>query len=209
MQSFYKIKTSILSSISQLILTSICFSFFSACATRLPVAEGIKNVSGSEYEDIVRSKTQKVEVYDGLYNQLTVAATRLDGEMTEYSLAYSAKIMQWPLTKYTDEKNKAISKGTQSSDFFVSFYTPERKHNDLASSKSIWKIYMDIDGQRYEGKATKIKGQYSEVQAMYPEHSRWAVGYIVEFPIAAALSDKKPLVLTFTGPVTTTQLRFQ
>lgn len=188
---------------------SVLILGFSSCATRLPVAEGIKNLSSSEYEEIVRSKTQKVEVYDGLYNQLTVSATRLDGDMTENSLAYSAKLMQWPLNKYNDEKSKAISKGTQSSDFFVSFYTPERRHNDLASSKSIWKIFMDVNGQRYEGKATKIKSQFSEIQAMYPEHNRWSVGYLVEFPIAAALTDRKPAVLTFTGPVTSTQLHFQ
>jgi len=193
--------------ISKSLLLAFCM-FFASCATQLPVATGIKEISPSDYRSLVSQKTQRKEVYDGLYNQMTLAATRMDGEMSEAYLAHSARLLQWNLTQYQDEKAKWVSKGTQSTDFFVSLYTPERKHNDLSSSKSIWKIYLDVNGQRYEGKAVKMKGQLTEIQTMFPEHNRWSNAYMVSFPIAAALSEGKPATLTITGTVTSTQLSF-
>ena len=72
----------------------------------------------------------------------------------------------------------------------------------------MWKIFLDVDGQRYEGKATKNKATLSEVQVMYPYHNRWSVPYIVTFPVATATVENKPATLTFTGAVSTSQLKF-
>ena len=72
-----------------------------SCVHRLPTPEGIKDISTSEYEDYIDAKTQKEEVYDGLYNKLTVQATRLDAEMSENLVAYQAKLQQWNLEKYS------------------------------------------------------------------------------------------------------------
>jgi hypothetical protein len=189
------------------ILTSILFLF--SCQTPLPVADGIKEISASDYQSLVQNKTEKIEIYSGLYNQLTVSATRMDGEMTEGYLSHSARLLQWSAAQHQTERSKLISQGTEKTEFFVSFYTPERKHNDLSSNKSIWKIYLDINGQRYEGTAKKIKSQLTEVETMYPSHNRWSTPYTVTFPIAAALADGKPAVLTFTGTVTSGQIKFK
>lgn len=192
------------------VLSSIgMFFLLTACATQLPVADGIKEISVTDYQSLVEKKTERIEVYNNLYNQLTVAATRMDAEMTEAYLSHSARLLQWSAAQHQTEKARAISQGTEKTDFFVSFYTPERKHNDLSSRNSIWKIYLDVNGLRFEGKATKIKSQLTEVQAMYPHHNRWSNPYTVSFPIAAALADGKPVVLTFTGPLTSTQLKFK
>jgi hypothetical protein len=193
--------------IKNLILLS--FLFLSACATQLPVANGIKEISTSDYQSLAQSKTEKVEVYNGLYNQLTVSATRIDGEMTDAFLSHSARLLQWTTAQYQTEKAKLISQGAEKTNFFISFYTPERKHDDLSSSKSIWKIYLDINGQRYEGKAVKMKSQLTEVETMYPAHNRWSTPYTVTFPVAAAIADGKPAVITFTGTLTSAQLKFK
>lgn len=181
----------------------------SACATQLPVAAGIKEISVSDYQSLVEKKTQKVEVYSGLYNQMTVSATRMDGEMTEAYLSHSARLLQWSAAQHQTEKAKMISQGTEKTEFFVSFYTPERKHNDLSSNKSMWKIYLDINGQRYEGTAKKMKSQLTEIETMYPSHNRWSNPYSVTFPIAAAIADGKPAVMTITGTLASTQLKFE
>lgn len=181
----------------------------SACATQLPVAQGIKEISVSDYQSLSEKKTQKVEVYSGLYNQMTVSATRMDGEMTDAYLSHSARLLQWSAAQHQTEKAKMISQGTEKTEFFVSFYTPERKHNDLSSNKSMWKIYLDINGQRYEGTAKKIKSQHIEIETMYPSHNRWSNPYTVTFPIAAAIADGKPAVMTITGTLASTQLKFE
>lgn len=180
----------------------------SSCVTRLPMPAGIPEISESEYENLVLRKTKKIEVYDGLYNKLTVNAIWLDSEMSEGYLAHSARLAQWQEPFYREEKNKLIMKHSQSTEFFVSFYTPERRHSDLSQSKGLWKIYLDVNGQRYEGKATKLKGLLSEVQASYPSHNRWSVPYMVSFPVATAISEKKTATLTFTGAVSTAQIIF-
>ncbi len=190
------------------ILTLAAF-FLLSCTTTLPVADGIKEISAGDYQTLVQNKTEKIEIYNGLYNQLTVSATRMDGEMTEAYLSHSARLLQWSAAQHQIERSKLISQGTEKTEYFISFYTPERKHNDLSSNKSIWKMYLDINGQRYEGTAKKIKLQLTEVETMFPAHNRWSTPYSVTFPVAAALADNKPAILTFTGTVTSGQIKFK
>lgn len=190
--------------IALILLPFIVFS----CVTRLPTPEGVRDISTSEYEDIVDSKTQKKEVYDGLYNKLTVQATRLDADMSETLVAYQAKLQQWNLEKYKEEKAKIIAKHSDGTEFFISFYTPEKKHDDLAYSKTSWKVYLDVGGQRYEGKVTKIKSLHLDLEAIYPHHNRWSTAYTVMFPVSTPATDGKPVTLTVTGPLATTQLSY-
>lgn len=190
-------------------LTAATLNFLFSCTTPLKVTEGIPSLTNDEYQTLVQKKSERLEVYNGLYNQMTVSATRMDAEMSQAYLSHSARLSQWTVVKYQDEKNKIVSKGAESTEYFISLYTPERKHNDLSSSKSIWKILLDVNGQRYEGKAVKIKSQLTEVEAMYPAHNRWSTPYVISFPVASALTDGKPSVLTLTGPVTAAQLTFK
>lgn len=190
-------------------LITLASSLFVSCATRLPMPPGIKEISTYEYESIVNSKTEATELYDGFYNTLNISATRLDAEMSDAILSHNARLSQWNEAQYKDEKNKVLSRHAQTTEFFLSFYTPERKHNDLSTSKTLWKVYLDVNGQRYEGKATKMKLLMSEIGVLFPRHTRWSTPYILSFPIATSLTEGKPAVLTLTGAVGSTQLNFK
>lgn len=180
----------------------------SACATRLATPPGIPEISISTYEKNVQEKTKKMEIYDGLYNKLTVQATWLDSLVTESSLSHSARIAQWDEMKYREERGKRVSKHADTTEFFVSLYTPERRHAELANSKNLWKIYLEVNGQRYEGKAAKIKQLLSEIQVMYPHHNRWSTPFIVSFPIATSLAENRTAVLILTGAVGSAELQY-
>ncbi|MBC7741804.1 MAG: hypothetical protein H7061_06390 [Bdellovibrionaceae bacterium] len=182
---------------------------YASCVTRLATPTGVPEISVADYESAIAAKTKKVEIYDGFYNQITVQGTRLDSSLTESQLSHNARLFQWDLTKYNDEKNKAISKHASNSEFFISFYTPERKHNDLSKIKTMWKMFLDVDGQRYEGKAVKVRMTLSELQVAYPYHNRWSTPYIVTFPVATALTENKPVTVTFTGAISSSQLKFE
>jgi hypothetical protein len=199
---------SVKSTASKIILALSSLYLLSSCATRLPTPEGVPEVSIANYEKAVTEKTQKIEIYDGLYNKLTVQSTWIDSLLTEYSLSHSARLSQWNEVKYRDERSKRVGKNAESTEFFVSFYAPEKKHTDLSSSKTIWKIFLDVNGQRYEGKATKMKLLLSEVQVLYPYHNRWSVPYTVSFPVATSLVEGKPAKLIFTGAVGSAELSF-
>jgi len=186
----------------------ISYFLLLSCVTRLPTPQGIKEISTSDYESLVESKTQKTEVYDGFYNKLTVQATKIDADMSESITAYSAKLSQWNLDKYNEEKSKLIMTHSTTTEFFMSFYTPERKHDDLSQKKTSWKIYLEVNGQRYEGKATKVKSLYLDLEALYPHHNRWSTPYLVSFPVSTPSTEGKKMTLTVTGPLATSQLQF-
>jgi len=192
---------------SKIILAVFLFSTLS-CVTRLTTPAGVPEISISEYENLIVDKSKKLEMYEGLYNKLTIEGTWLDSQVTEASLSHSARLSQWPETKYKEEKTKAISRHAENTEFFVSFYTPERKHNDLSQNKTLWKIFLDVNGQRYEGKATKVKLLLTEIQALYPYHNRWSVPYVISFPVATSLVENKRAVLTVTGAISSAQLVF-
>lgn len=180
----------------------------SSCVTRLPTPAGIKEISLSDYDLLVRAKTKDVRVYNGFTNQLEIYATRMDSDMNEAYLSHAARLFQWSQSQHSDEKNKVILKQGTTSAFMVSFFTPERKNDDLSANKSSWKIFLDVDGIRYEGKAVKVKRNLAELEAFFPHHNRWFTFYEVTFPIATSLSENKPAILTFTSGVAATQLKY-
>lgn len=190
------------------LILNLSFLFVAACATRLPLVAGVKDISSSEYSSLVEAKTQKSEVYDGLYNKLTVQLTRMDAEMTENILAYSAKLSQWSEDIYQQEKSKMISNHSIQTEFFLSFFVPEKKHDNLNIKKTTWKVYLDVNGQRYEGTAVRNKSLFLDLQAIYPHHNRWSTAYTLTFPVSTASTEGKNLIITITGPIASTQVKF-
>lgn len=179
-----------------------------SCAMEPMVREGVPSITMADYDTIVEKKTVKSETYSGLMNQLTVAATKIDSSMNDAILARSSQIYEWNSTVFQEEKTKAAADLASKTIFFVSFYTPERAHNNLNSTKSIWKIYLDVGGQRYEGKATKIKSQLVDLQLLYPQHNRFSSPYKIEFPVTNNMVENQPMTLTFTGAGATAKLNF-
>lgn len=194
--------------IKNLLIFATCSFLSMSCSTPLKTLEGVPEVSPSDYASILNSKTKKLEVYDGLYNTLTVQATLLDSKFTEASLSHNARISQWDEQSYKEERSKKINKNAENTEFFVSLYTPEKKHSNLSKAKNLWKIFLEVNGQRYEGKATKVKLLLGEIQAFYYYHNRWSTPYVISFPIATALTENKPATLTFTGAIGSAQLKY-
>ena len=200
-----------MNSVSNLLINAfvlLSFSLLSSCVTRLPTPDGVKEISLSDYEVLVRSKTQDSRVYNGFTNQLEIFATRIDAEMNDGLLSHSARLYQWNSAKYSDERNKTLLRQGSQSEIMMSFFTPERKNDDLNRSQSLWKIYLEVDGIRYEGKATKDKRNLTELQVLFPHHNRWFTPYLISFPISTSLSERKLVILIVTGPAGSSQLTF-
>lgn len=192
----------------KLVLLFILPALLAACVTPLRNQAGVPEISSSDFQSLIEKKSRKLEVYDGLYNILTVQATWLDSQVTDASLSQMARIAQWSEQIYREERAKKIAKNTDTTEFFVSIYTPERRHSDLSKSKNLWKIFLEVDGQRYEGKATKVKQLLTEIQALYPYHNRWSTPYVISFSVPTATLENKPATLTLTGAVGAAQLKY-
>lgn len=195
--------------ISKLFFCGLICLGASSCTTK-PV-EGMESniISQSDYEKILEQNTKSIEKYNGLYNTANVSATLLRPSMVQTQLKQSARLYQWDPVKFQDELKKKTDQMAKTTEIFVSFYTPEKKHDDLNKSQTLWKIFLDVEGKRFEGKATKIKLLTNEVQGLYPYHTRFGTPYNITFPVSATSVGTNPAKLTITGTVDSISLDFQ
>jgi hypothetical protein len=182
--------------------------FLSACAGREINPSGLKLVSESDYREIIDTYTDKIETYSGLYNSLTLSATLLNSNVILSQVDQYARHYNWDPPKYNAERSVAQDRLIQSSEVFVSFYTPERKHDNLSKYDSIWKVFLDVDGRRYEGKISKMTQQTVELQKLYDHHTRFSTPYKLTFPVSMKKIENFPVKLVLTGPAGSAQLNF-
>jgi len=182
--------------------------FISSCATSEVTPTGVKVVTQSEYERILEKYTTSSIKYQGLYNTLQVEGTLVTTTMAQAQLEQTARLYIWDQPKMDEEKKKSQELSAKQTTVFVSFYTPERKNDNLHKNMTMWKLFLDVDGKRYEGKASKIKLLFSEVQAIYPYHNRFSTPYNIVFPIPVKDIESKTIRFTVTGSVDNAVLEF-
>lgn len=188
-----------------ILLTAV---FAISCASTSNNNNGLTLMSEQNYETLVDKWSDHVENYSGLNNTVTIMATLLNPETAMAQLDQNARIFQWDQITYENEKKLLENRLPSQSEVFVSFYSPERKWDDLHKSKTLWKIFLDVNGQRYEGKATKIKLLTREIQSLYHYHTSFATPYTVTFPVAANNLTGQNVRLVFTGSVGSVSLNF-
>ena len=186
-----------------LLFVSVLGLFFSllGCQNTRELSTGLKVMTVDEYENIIDNNSDHKSMYDGLYNTLQLYATLINPTVARAQLDQNARLFLWDKEKFETEAKKAEEDLAKETKVFVSLYTPDRKHDDLNKSKTLWKFFLDVNGKRYEGKATKIKLLVTEIQGLYPYHTRFATPYNLTFPVSAKFIEKENIRLVMTGPV--------
>lgn len=179
-----------------------------ACASYEVTPSGHTVKTTGEYIPVIEKNSDKIRRYSGFYNTLDMEATLIRSEVAQAQLEQSALLYQWDENKFAEEKKKFEARLSKESEVFLSFYTPERKNDTLYKPDSIWKLFLDVDGKRYEGKATKIKLPLIEIEGLYPYHNRFYTPYSVVFPVPMRSIEGKPVKLTVTGAVGSAVLNF-
>lgn len=187
----------------------LLFLTLSACASYEILPSGRALRTEDQYFEIVDKNSDRTTKYSGLYNTLEMQATILNTEVIDAQLDQLSRFYLWDDTHYQTEKAKREEKLNTETEVFVSFFTPERKNDDLAKNTTLWKIFLDVDGRRYEGKVTKIKAALAELTSLYPYHNRFYTPYNIVFPVSSKLIEGKLVKLTVTGPVGSGTLVFQ
>ena len=173
----------------------------SGCVTTHPDPR-LELISESEYHDVIEKSTQSTKLYDGFMNVLDMSGTLLNSRVLSAQTDHNARVFQWNPEQYQAEKTKALVDVSKETVIFLSFFVPERKHDDLQRATTRWKIFLDVNNRRIEvGKVTREKGLLVEVQALYPHHTRWHSAYKLIFPVPVADVEKSGAKLTVTGPV--------
>lgn len=165
-------------------------------------------MSRSDTEAAVDSYTMNKKIYDGFMNRLDVSGTLHNSKVVAALVDERARIYQWTPEMYSAEKAKAEEGLAQKIEIFLSFFVPEPKEDDLHKATTKWKIFLDVNGKRYEGKSTRLKTLLSELVVLYPHHTRFGTPYIVEFPVSAREVEAFPSKLVLTGPPGSTTLEF-
>lgn len=183
-------------------------AFLLGCASTITNRAGVNLMSASAYENIVDNWSDHIEDYSGLNNTVTIQATLLGSDVSLAQVDQNARIFQWDQVTYENEKKLAENRMAQETQVFVSFYSPERKWDDLYKSKTLWKVFLDANGQRYEGKVTKIKLLTREIQSLYHYHTSFASPYMISFPVSARSLDGKQVKVVFTGAIGSVIMNF-
>lgn len=181
---------------------------FSGCASRDGVTAGLELMSEAEFQNTVDKFTEHTQQYKGLYNTVDLHATLRNSSVLRAQLEQSARLFQWDRAKFQLEANKTAEKAKSETEIFLAFFTPERKNDDLNKSNTQWRAYLEVDGRRWEGKITKVKGTEAELQGIYPYYSKLSTPYSITFPVPVANVEGKESKFTLTGPVALVVLNF-
>ncbi|QDK38919.1 hypothetical protein [Bdellovibrio sp. NC01] len=189
-------------------LAALLLLTLSACATYEVTPAGRAILTENQYFEIVDQNSDQVTRYSGLYNLLDVQGTALTSKVLLAQMDQLTRIYQWDENKFKEEKAKNEGRVNKEAEFFLAFYTPERKSDDLNKPNTQWRIFLDVDGKRYDGKITKIKIAFPELVSLYPSFNRFYTPYSVVFNVPMRLVENKPMKMTITGSVGSAVLNF-
>lgn len=183
-------------------------TFWLGCST-VRTNPGLTLMSEDQYQNTIDDNTVRKRVYDGFQNVMEVSLTIHNSNVLAALLDQNARLYQWNSEKYSLERSKVDATKSNQTDFFMSFFVPEKKYDNLHRKNTNWKVFLDVNGRRLEGKVTKYPGNYAEVKAYYDHYTRWSTAYKITFPLPTADVDMQPCTVTLTGPVGSVSLDFK
>ena len=186
----------------------ISFTFLIGCQTTYN-NPNLTLSAESDYYSAVRKATQRKQIYDGLHAAFEYHATLLNTEVSRLQVDQNARIYQWNEIQYSSEKSKRETELATFTTIFFSFYVPDRKLDDLNKTKTLWKIFLDAGGKRYEGKVEKVKTLAAEVLALYPHFNRFSTPYKITFSIPTSIAESTETKFTLTGPAGSSSVDFK
>ncbi len=163
----------------------------------------------SQYNSLTDQYSVNKKIYDGFAQTMEVSATLLNTAVSKAQLDQKARIYQWTSEQYNSHQSELQASLAKETKVFFDFFVPERRHDDLNKGKTLWRVFLDAGGKRYEGKAEKLKTIVADVQSLYPTHNRFFTPYIVTFPVPTSTIESGESKLTLTGPVGSTTIEFK
>ncbi len=184
-----------------LLLFSILFGLL-ACTTH-PHSEGRE-----AYIRKIEKFSAGDKQFSGFYEQFEFRATILNRDISQTIHNRLDQYYDWSEDEAAEKLRERMGDLDTKTILWLSFFTPERKNDNLANKVSIWKIYLVAGGQRYEAQVKKANKNFSEAHSLFPYHSKWATPYYLEFPVPTDEITGLPLKLIITGPLGRREVQF-
>ena len=188
-----------------LLIASLC-----SC-TSVPNQPQVVNnrINEESYSALIDKNSDGQSEYNGFHNNFEFRGTLLNSEVHEAMVKRQGDYYQWEEEKLSSEREKATQEMSSTTRVHISFFTPERKNDNLTGLKTIWRVFLDAGGQRYVGSVKKVHRLLAELQVLYPYHTRWTTPYIFEFPVPTSVIEGQNSTLTVTGPLGTRTINFK
>lgn len=180
----------------------LLFAGLSSCTTH-PHSEGRE-----AYIEKIEKFSAGDKQFAGLYHQFEYRTTLLNRDVSKTIHERLEKYYAWDEQESAEKLRERMSELDNKTIFWMSFFTPERKNDNLANKVSIWKIYLKVGNSRYEGQVKKANKNFSEAKGLFPYHSRWATPYYVEFPVPTEQVTDQKLTMIVTGPLGRREVTF-
>lgn len=161
-----------------------------------------------EYRTQIEKNTRAEQTYQGFYNTLDVRVVFINSDVQTAILQKTADALQWDMTTAQAEREKMFQENSNSTKFFMSLYVPTRRLNNLEKPNTIWKVYLEYNGEKFEGRVKKKKEPFEALQATFPAHTRWAFPYEVTFDTPLGAVEGQELKFTITSSVAQATLTF-
>ena len=163
-------------------------------------------------EAAYRQKIEKFSAGDkqfaGFYHNFEFRATVLNSDVVQTVNQRLTQVYEWDEAERQEKLQKEMAKLRKSTRMWMSFFTPNANNDNLATKKTIWKIYLQAGNQRYEGRAEKANKNLSEASSLFPYHNRWTTAYYLNFPVPTSDVEGQPLKLIITGPLGKREVEF-
>jgi hypothetical protein len=191
------------------ILITIAVLSLSACSS--PQKRGAEvgpRYEDSAYEAIYRRHTQFDKRYDGFYQLYEVYATLISPEIQTTILQKESDVYLWTPEKARMERERVMQESSNSTKMHLVMFTPNTSANDLNRKNSIWHMYLEVDGQRYEGTARKRIGPVEDIRSFIPTHNRFSVAYDVTFNVPTNAVTGKTVYFILTSALGTSRFAY-
>ena len=135
------------------------------------------------YYKMLKKGKKKKSLYRNFNQILEVQAVLLSQELERNQVEQRRQMFKYSPTELEDELRQGHENNTKNTRFFLSVYTHKFSLNDLHLSKGFWRVFLNVNEHSVEGKVKSLKKVLTELQVLYPFHTRWHRGYVVTFPI--------------------------
>lgn len=146
--------------------------------------------------------------FAGIYEAFELKIALHNAFVTTALLKRQSQFYQWDAAKVGTERERIQQERSNETQVFISFSAQNRHDDNMHKPNSIWKLYLDGQGQRYEGTVKRDRRPFTELIALYPFHTRWNTAYTAKFPVGISSIESGPIKITVTGPLGTRILEF-
>lgn len=192
----------------RLIFVILLFSFVGCATTRSSDPNVIQGISESDYSSLINKHTTRTNQYSGFYQTFQADMTILSTEVQTAALRQKGQFLQWDQREYQRERDKMVQEAAAYSKFFMRFFSPEHDYDDLHKGKTIWKVYLDYGGSRFEGKVKKLSEKYVELKTLYPHLDRFSTPYEIQFNVPMTTIEGGEAKVILTSSLGTAEFHF-